>query len=410
MRLAALAALLFLPSVSSSQPLLSRPTLPSPLSPSAVIAPRVLAPSLSFPTLSATLLLPKFTPPASVSLGAPTLPALPVVATSLGAAALPAVTAMSAISASVSNSVKPASLDSDYVGSQAVFDGGTPRPAGPTAPSLPSYLSIADPADAVWVARVVAAAQDSATARRVLHQVAALVASRSRPVPLELGRTRLGGEFDYDTEVVRLSRSHRKAAPIEAVPVLVHELRHVVQKELGVPSDAFEMELESYMNDFKIGMELDLGPATRPWDRKVERRFRGDLDRFMAWLLKEYKDNRGLVTLGLREYRARLSADAASARRRVASAERGLAQRAAALERLRREGAPEAVLENFAAAELAPLRERARLARIALAWAERDLGVLDDPRALRNYRAYSRRVMDLVRRTHAAYSRLISPG
>jgi hypothetical protein len=164
------------------------------------------------------------------------------------------------------------------------------------------------------------------------------------------------------------------------------------------------MELEAYMTDFKIDMELGMGAGTRPWDKKVYRRFQGGLDDFMDWLLKEYKDNRSLLRMSAAEYAKAVEKQANAARRRVRRHEKSLAEAQAALEHMRAAGHPEAQLANYEAAELTPLREKLRQDRIELAWSERDLALLKDPKSLRRYRAYSRRVMELARRTHEEFN------
>ena len=358
------------------------PSLP----PSAALAPVLTAPAVAVDAAAPALAAPSTLKTAARSAAAPEKAA---------ATSFPAFASLQGGKNAPTSAAKNPEAESSAAGADSVFDGRA---------GLPSYLSVADPKAAADIASLIAAAAASPTARRVLRRVKALVERRGRPVPVEIGRTQLGGEFDYDTGVVKVSRWQGKA--VDGVPALIHELLHVAQKELRLPSDAFEMELEGYATDFRLDMELGLTgePAGRDWDRKVIRRFRGDLDSFVDWLLKtSYSDNHSLLRSGVKAYRADLER-LAKLERRALARQAALNSAQAALARMRADGQPESELRNYAAVEIAPRLEKRRQAAQYLSWLERDLSLLNDPASLRRYRDYSRRVMRLLRSTHAKYN------
>ncbi len=247
-------------------------------------------------------------------------------------------------------------------------------------------------ADAPWLRDVIKTAARSRTGRRVLRQVARLVAARKRPVVVAVDKISNSGEFNYDWDLVSLDTSHRKSQ-VSAAVTLVHELVHVVQRAAGLPTDALELEIEAYMADFQAAVEL----GDRVRRGSFEYRARAALERgvwdFVAWLGKEYKDNIPLAGSSLKGYIGRLTEMGEKARRRLAGHEKRLAGQTRVLERLQASGVAQERVEAFKLDVLRPLERRIDLARRYAAWVERDLALLKSPEGARRFRNFSRRVM-----------------
>jgi len=190
-------------------------------------------------------------------------------------------------------------------------------------PSLPSYLSVANPADAALLAAVVQPAQASPTAVAVLAQVAAAAEAGGRPVVIEVVRMKESGTYNLDWGVLSLRRRDMKDRPRANVATLIHELRHMLQTSRPLPSDLLETELESYVVDFRVAREMNDRPRRGSYDARAQAKFKEGLEPFMAFLRKEYPEDAQLHKTAARAYEARLR--------------RGLESSAAKLKRLQGE-------------------------------------------------------------------------
>lgn len=344
-----------------------RPALAAPLAP-AVSAPSALTPVLSAPAIAVA---------PSVEAQAP--------------AAMPQAEAMAASFAEARGAQSfGSSFNSAYDGSPSGARGPLGTDAVDTA-GLPEYLTVADSADRARVAAAVRAAERSPTAKRVLGAVARLAAAQGRPVPVYIGGT-LGGEFDYDTEVVGIGKRYRGRSPSAMATVLVHELQHVLQKSKGLPGDALELELEAYLIDFTVHRELGVKPRPGSWDERAQAKFAEGVKPFMTWLLKEYGDNIPLIGSSVDAYDAVLAEHQKKAERAIARHSKSLAKTQAILADMERTGQRPAAIAAYRDGVVAGFAGKLREAQVALDWAKRDRALLRRPVSRKRYQDFARRV------------------
>lgn len=275
----------------------------------------------------------------------------------------------------------------------------------PPAAGPPRYLSIADPAHGRWLGEVVRAAWTSRTGRRVLSQVARLSNQRGRPISVFLTDLRANnGEYVYDWDMIQLGQHYLKKDPVEAAPTLVHELLHVVQKSLVLPTDAIEMELEAYMVTFDVMRELGVPFEKGSFYKSAYRKFQGPLPEFVKWLTKEYSGNYSLIGSRLSKYVAALEKRRDKYRRSLARLDKRIASTRKAIEEMARTGQDAAAIETYRGDALAKLEMDKRQEELNLSWVERDLKMLATPDGRERYRAYARRVMSYTRKVHARYN------
>lgn len=309
-----------------------------------------------------------------------------------------------------------AGLEAASLSASRLFDGtGSPGPAAlPVAVAKPETAAAAIrstlPEDQEWLDSVVGELRRSRSARAVLRRVEALARERGRPVPVEVTDVRpLAGEFSLDTEVVRLKSALKKKDLGDAGSVLIHELLHAAQQAEGVPSDLFELELEAYMLDIRVALELGGEYGASPWDRKVERHFRKGVGPLMDFLLGGlYKNDVSVLTLGVGGLERELRKRESNTRARLLRLEARIAKRRETVAALRGLGHPAARVRAYEAEELAKLERKLAEERSLSAWHARDLAILADPAGRARVRRYARRVLAYARRTHRRYSATMS--
>ncbi|MBI5211675.1 MAG: hypothetical protein HY927_17030 [Elusimicrobia bacterium] len=268
---------------------------------------------------------------------------------------------------------------------------------------LPPFLAVADDADRAWVARTLAEAMLTRTGRQVLRRASAVASRRGRPILVQLEELRSeNGSFVYDWDMLQLARSLMRDDTGEAAPVLVHELLHVVQRDIGLPSDSLEMELEAHVATLQVFRELGRRPSRRTFSYQFERALlRGGVPGAVRWLGSQYGGNIGILDGGtVAGYIEELEKRRKSAVASIAKDERLLARRTAVLDEMRSAGHPPEALASYEADQLASLRERLRGKRATLGWAERDLAILRSPEGVRHYRGFAQRVQKRVERFH----------
>jgi hypothetical protein len=266
------------------------------------------------------------------------------------------------------------------------------------APALPSYLSVADPADAAWVARVVQAARASPAAMRVLRGVEKAAAARGRPVVVEVANIKEAGTYNYDWDALSLRRQDMKDGPAAAVPTLVHELQHMLQKPLYVPSDLLETELEAYTVDFRTARELGLTPKKGTYDERAHRAFKKGVPAFVKFLEKEYPEDQALYRRTAADYAARLEKQLKGTERKLSRAERERREKLAVLEQMKALGHPETETRNYREDALGPVERLIDELRRARDYALADLALLRDPGTRDAARRYARNVIRRARR------------
>lgn len=268
---------------------------------------------------------------------------------------------------------------------------------------LPPFLAVADDADRAWIARTLAEAMRTRTGRQVLRRASAVASRRGRPILVQLEELRSdNGSFVYDWDVLQLARSLMRDDTGEAAPVLVHEILHVVQRDIGLPTDSLEMELEAHVATLQVFRELGRRPGRRTFSHQFERALlRGGVAGAVRWLGTQYSGNIGILNSGTVDgYIAKLEKRRKAAVASIAKDERLLARRTAVLEEMRAAGHPREALASYEADQLASLRERLRGKRANLGWTERDLGLLRSPEGARHYRGFAQRVRKRIERFH----------
>lgn len=281
----------------------------------------------------------------------------------------------------------------------------SPRMAAPptvrlelAAPALPPYLSVANPTDAAWVARVVQAAQASPAAMRVLRGVEKAAAARGRPVVIEVANIKEAGTYNYDWDALSMRRKDMKDGPVAAVPTLVHELQHMLQKPLYVPSDLLETELEAYTVDFRTARELGLTPKKGTYDERAHRAFEKGVPAFVDFLVKEYPEDQALYSRSTREYSARLEKQLARTEKKLEKARAELDEKKAVLAQMERLGQPAKERRNYREDALGPVERLIDDLSRAREYALADLAVLRDPAKREAARRYARNVIRRARR------------
>ncbi len=272
-------------------------------------------------------------------------------------------------------------------------------------PSLPPFLSVADPADGPRLAAVLQAAQASPTAVAVLARVARAAEARGRPVLVEVADMEEAGTWNLDWGILSLRRGDMNAAPRENVSTLIHELQHLLQTRPEIPSDLLETELEAFVVDFRVGRELGVRPAPGSHDARAQAAFREGLEPFLGYLRAQYPENAQLHKTRARAYEARLRAglEASVSELERLSVER--ADRERVLDRMRALGHSRAEVEHYRQDAVAPIDADISAMRRAIGWAKADLAILADPAARARARAYARSVIRRARAFQKIFAR-----
>jgi len=336
-------------------------------------------------------------PSVSVSVAAP-VPAALVPADIAHAAARPSRGA--AIPRAAVNAQQ--ALSQDIPALPALYDGARGlSPAavavdGAVAP-LGSGLRMARAEHEDWLSMVVALLSGTRTGRRILRDIDRLAVSRGVPILLDVSHISNNGEFRYDSNLLVMDAGHLKRDPYQSAPILAHELQHVLQRAMSLPSDALELEIESYTVESRVWTELGVEPAPGSFARDARKRLRKDLAAFVQWLSVQYSDNIPHYGNAIAAYRARVEKKLEKAKR---SEEKMLRKRASVervLESMRANGLPEKAIAAHRRDELDPLDVNLRDAAVNRGWIERDLRLLDDPVSLERFRAYARGVIRRAR-------------
>lgn len=315
-----------------------------------------------------------------------------------------------------------ADIEDRLTASDAVFDGrarknaqGVFVPSGEDqlvrVPGLPAFLSVADAADRAWITGVLAKALTTRTGRQVLRRAAAVASRRGLPIPVQIEDLRTeNGSFVYDWDVLQLARSLVRQDSDEAAPILVHELLHFVQRDIGLPSDSLEMELEAHIVTLQVFRELGLRPDSSTFSRQFEKALvRGGPQGAVRWLKEQYKTNIGILGgKGLAGYVSELEGRRKSILRRIKAAEKLLAKHTEMLAMMRDSAFPPEALASYEADQLDSVRVRLRDIGKQLFWADHDLALLGTPRGAEAYRAFAQRVAKRIERYHRLLKRSLS--
>ena len=151
----------------------------------------------------------------------------------------------------------PESADVDFVGV-------APDAAALSAESASGapFLALRERRLAPAFERAIALARSTKSGAKALDDAEAALAGRVLRVEARnLGRNY--GEWDYLDDRLRLDlRLFEPGREADLAGTLAHELRHVAQHALGLPSNALELEIEAHLLD--LAMMDELGLKTRP--------------------------------------------------------------------------------------------------------------------------------------------------
>ncbi len=270
---------------------------------------------------------------------------------------------------------------------------------------LPPYLSVADPADGAQIARILRAASASPTAVAVLDSVAQAAEIRGRPVVIEAVTMRESGTYNLDWGILSLRRPSLNGTPRANIATLIHELQHLLQTELTLPSDLLETELEAYVVDFRVSRELKDKPKRGSYDARAQAKFKEGLEPFLGFLRKQYPEDAQLHKTRSRNYENRLRADlkmSSAALERLKSAR---TSRKRVLEQMRGVGHSNGELTAYRQDVIAPLDAAIRAMSRVIEWAKKDIAILASPKTRAQARAYARSVIRRARAFQKIFSR-----
>lgn len=141
------------------------------------------------------------------------------------------------------------------------------------ADRLAPWLDSGDPKTDAALDRAVALARTTRAGRRALDEAERVLAEQGRSLPvkvLPLGRNY--GEYDYVEKNMRLHKAlFQEGREADLAGTIVHELTHVAQHSLGIPSNALEMEIEAHLTDLAMLQELGLEPPPSTFARQLSR-------------------------------------------------------------------------------------------------------------------------------------------
>jgi len=273
-------------------------------------------------------------------------------------------------------------------------------------PTLPSFLSVASPADAALLASVLREAQRSPTALKVLAQVEAFAAARGRPVVVEIAKIKDAGTYSLDSGILSLRRRDlERDTPRANVALIIHELQHLLQTVHDIPSDLLEAEVESYVVDFRVVRELkDVARPGSP-DARLQAKFKEGFEPFMDYLGKRYSEDSPLYKTRARDYEDRLRASLVKSTAKLERLNEERAERMLVLDQMRRLGHSAPELDSYRQDELTPLDAKIELVLRQIGWSRKDIALLGDPARLAKARAYARAVVRRARAFQKIFSR-----
>lgn len=257
-----------------------------------------------------------------------------------------------------------APLDLDEPSAVAVPLAGVADSLDAAPERLAPWLETEDAKIAAALDRAVALARSTRSGRRALDEAEKILAAEGRTLPvLVLGLGRNYGEYDYLARNMRLhSALFKKGREADLAGTLVHELTHVAQHGRGVPANALEMEIEAHLQDLDMMAELGLKPPKGTFARQALDFLAQGPDKFVELLQAAVPGTIFLGGSSLEDVIDQLEEDLA--------AQRKLAKR------------------SKSAAGLIPVIER-------------DLARLRSAEGAETYRAFSRRVLALLKRRAA---------
>ncbi|MDP3543723.1 MAG: hypothetical protein Q8T11_14740 [Elusimicrobiota bacterium] len=230
---------------------------------------------------------------------------------------------------------------------------------------LAPWLVTSDPKTAAALDRAVVLARATRAGRRALDEASRVLAEQGRSLPvrvLALGRNY--GEYDYVSKDMRLHKDlFLKGREVDLAGTLVHELTHVAQHALGVPSNALEMEIEAHLQDLAMLKELGRAPPPNTFARQLFDALAQGPKPFIALIQNAVPGTVFLGDSSFDDIDEQLEQDLEEHSRRA---------------------------------------KRSKLSAGLVGAIERDLDLLRTPEGRASYKAFSRRVLALLKRRAAA--------
>lgn len=390
---------------------LGAPSFAVPLAPSAAVSAALQLPGTmprlnAVPSFAAPSLAPSL-PAAPLSPLAPLAPAPANEPMSQAPAARDIHPLAQPIAAALpSQPANDVSLEQRSADAAKSFDNAAPKPEAvvPPADGVPAYLSVPNPEDRPWVAKVLEAAQGSPTGRKVLSRIEKLTKEQGRPLTLVVLDLRSNnGEYVYDWEVVRLASSFRKLDPLFAAPTIVHELLHVLQKADGLPVDAVEMELEAHLITLRVIRELGVPLMPGSFEEGAHKALKKSAAKFVKYVVDAYDNNRPLGQGGLKAYVKWVEESRAAASKRVAKLEKRLARERGIIDAMKDSGQTAESISKYEREIVGAIELKLLVERNGLAWNERDLRILSTPEGAARYRAFAARVRRMIREGRSTF-------
>ena len=269
--------------------------------------------------------------------------------------------------------------------------------ASATPAPMPSYLSVANPADAVQLAGILHAAQAAPTAVAVLASVARAAEVRGRPFVIEVVKMKESGTYNLDWGILSLRRGDLKDGPRANVATLIHELQHLLQTQHELPSNLLETELESYVVDFRVSREMNEKPKRGSYDERAQAAFKNGLEPFMDYLRKEYPEDAQLHKTRSRDYEAHLRRGLTASTAKLERLEKERTANVLVLEQMKNLGSSRDELKNYHQDTIAPLDAKISTTSRVVKWALKDIALLTSPELRTKARAYARSVIRRAR-------------
>jgi hypothetical protein len=132
--------------------------------------------------------------------------------------------------------------------------------------------------------RAIALARSTKAGAQAFDEAAAALGDRAITVEVkDLGRNY--GEWDYLNGKLRLDRKlFEPGREADLAGTLAHELKHVAQHALGLPSNALELEIEAHLLDLAIMDELGLKTRPNTFSRQLVEALEKGPDAFVQLL------------------------------------------------------------------------------------------------------------------------------
>ncbi len=227
------------------------------------------------------------------------------------------------------------------------------------------WLVLDDPKAAAALDRALDLARTTKAGRRALDEAERVLAAQKRDLPVTveaLGRNY--GEYDYVAKTMSLHKDlFKKGREADLAGTVVHELTHVVQHSLGIPTNALEMEIEAHLQDLEMLEELGQEPPPHTFARQLYDALRKDPKDFIALIQAAVPGTVFLGDTSFEDIEEQLESDLDEQNGKRSKAAKGLAKTIEADLDLLRTPSGRASYKAFSKRVLALLKRRAAEAK-----------------------------------------------